>query len=52
MIDLCAVREAIELAAQTIEPDDKVQRRAFEALLPDMHVLRQKGWSFAQRLRC
>ena len=48
MIDLCAVREALALAAQTIEPDDKVQRQAFKALLPNMYVLRNKGCSFAQ----
>lgn len=42
---------AVELfvdAAVTLTPDDQTQRKAFEALLPHMYVLRNKGVSWAQ----
>ncbi len=40
--------EAIKLAAQKLEPAEKIQRELVNILMPDIFVLRAQGYSFKQ----
>jgi hypothetical protein len=46
--DLATAKGVLEDAALVIEPDDQQQRQAFEKLMPQLYVLRNKGCSFEQ----
>lgn len=46
--DMHVAQELLDDAAATLAPDDQTQRKAFEALMPSMFVLRNKGVSWAQ----
>lgn len=47
-VDVRALREFLQLAIETIEPDDKIQRTAFAEIFPELFGLRMNGNSFAQ----
>lgn len=47
-VDVLAAREFINIASLTLEPEDRTQRKAFSALMPDLYMLRNKGFSFQQ----
>lgn len=46
--DLSTARGVLDAAFLCIEPDDQKQRKAFEQLMPQLYVLRNKGCSFEQ----
>jgi len=47
-LDLAAAQHVLETAALLIVPDDLTQRRAFERLMPNLYVLRNKGFTWGQ----
>lgn len=46
--DAIAARQILSMAFETIEPEDRTQRQLFAALMPELYLLRTKGFSFAQ----
>lgn len=46
--DISTAEAIFEAAMLLLTPDDQTQRKAFEALMPYMYVLRNKGCSWAQ----
>lgn len=46
--DVVVAEEVLKNAAHLMIPEDQTQRRAFEALMPWMYVLRNRGFSWAQ----
>lgn len=46
--DIVVAEEVLKNAAHLMVPEDQTQRRAFEALMPWMYVLRNRGFSWAQ----
>ena len=46
--DAITVREVIAFAIQSIEPEDRSKRQLFASLMPDLYVLRMKGFGFRQ----
>jgi len=47
-VDMYDTREALSLLYHAMEPEDRTQRQAFHALMPDLYIIRNKGFSFAQ----
>lgn len=45
---MSAAEIALESATKLLVPDDQTQRKAFEALMPYLYKLRNKGCSWAQ----
>lgn len=46
--DARGVKDALALAALTLEPDELSQRKLIETLMPELYLLRHKGHSFQQ----
>ena len=46
--DSITAREVLSFAVQSIEPGDRSQRQLFKELMPDLYVLRMKGFCFGQ----
>jgi hypothetical protein len=46
--DMVAAEEVLKIAMYSVVPDDQTQRKAFEALMPYLYVLRNKGCSWEQ----
>ena len=46
--NVITVREVIAFAIQSIEPEDRSQRQLFASLMPDLYVMRMKGFGFRQ----
>lgn len=46
--DIVVAEEVLKNAALLMVPEDQTQRRAFEALMPWMYLLRNRGFSWAQ----
>lgn len=47
-IDSLGARQVFEMAFLTLEPSERSQRQAFNALMPEIYMLRNKGFSFQQ----
>ena len=46
--DLDGIREVFQMAYLTQEPSERSQRQTVKALLPEIYMLRNKGYSFSQ----
>lgn len=47
-VDSADAREVLVLAYHAMEPGDQTQRQAFSALMPELYMLRRKGFTFQQ----
>lgn len=47
-VDFASADETLRTAALLLVPEDQTQRQVFEKLMPNLYVLRNKGFSWAQ----
>lgn len=47
-IDLAAGEAFLDIVSLLIVPDDQSQRQAFEKLMPQIYLIRNKGYSYTQ----
>lgn len=47
-IDSLGAKELLQLAFHALEPADRTQRQAINALMPELYMLRNRGFSFPQ----
>ena len=45
--DLDGIRQVFQMAYLTLEPSERSQRQTIKALIPEIYMLRDKGYSFA-----